>query len=124
MHKLKQMGVLLAVVFGSLYIIPPAQADFDGRMNFSEFIWIDDAFSTANTQSEVENHCDCSGVIANTFLRNDNPAKRVNYRNTDGYITKVWYVKRNDDRWYAYNKAWCDENGCLTLSSSSLVALT
>ena len=114
MTKVTYLVVSLATIFGSLVIASPAHADFEGRMNFSEFIWIDDEAPTSNTQAEVDEHCNCSGIVAKTFTRNDNPAKRVHYLNSDLDIVKVWYVKRDDDRYHAYNKVWCNSNGCLS----------
>lgn len=113
MTKIKPLMAILAAFFGSFLFVAPAQADFDGRMNFAEYVWIDWQIPTSNTQAEVENHCNCSGVIAATFEKNGNPAKRVKYLNSDGYLAKVWYVFRDDGRWHVYSKAWCDATSCL-----------
>lgn len=122
MSKLRITLALMVALIGSLFfIVPQASADFDGKMTFSEFIWIDTVGYGSATQSEIQDNCNCTGVLANTFDRNGNPAKRVNYLNTDDYIVKVWYVKRDDDRWHAYNKAWCNSDGCL--STASVTAL-
>lgn len=112
MSKVKYWAVLLATIFGSLTIAAPASADFDGRMNFAEYIWINYQIPS-NTQAEVEDHCNCEGIVWNTFEKNDRPAKQVRYRNTDDDVAKVWYIKRDDDRWHVYDKAWCDPNSCL-----------
>jgi hypothetical protein len=114
MDKLKTLSVFLAAIFGSLiFIAPAAHADFDGKMNFAEYLWIDWKIPTSNTQAEVEDNCSCSGVLTDTFDHNGNPAKLVKYRNTDDSVVKVWYVKRDDGRWHVYDKAWCDGTGCL-----------
>lgn len=118
---MKKLMVLLAsvgIVLGLQIAVPEsAQAAYSGYMNSDEWEWIDVTIPDANTQAEAENHCNCTGVILDTYNHNGNPAKTVQYHVPDPAVgtpiaganwASVDYVKRDGDiAYHAFAKTRC-----------------
>jgi hypothetical protein len=127
MRRLAVLVTALALGLVCLTSTQPASAQPTGTMNRAEF----DSVCTLDIidqsghvlclrgtfQSEVENLCNCTGDIVNTYTQNGHDFKTVRYYSP--YVEDNWLVYRQRDtgKWEAKSKYWRVGSGRTALAA-------
>ena len=108
---MRRISAALAALFvGIALAIGPSAYATTGHLGPNEYLWIDTT-GDSNTHTEVDNHCNCTGDLLWTGTRYGNPTRGFVYdTGLSGHTDYVYYVKRDDGHWHAYNKLWCNDN--------------